>query len=84
MLYYVFALLVTLVDQLTKWAVVKYMSLSETIPLIEGVFHITSHRNFGAAFGILQNQRWFLILVSLLVVIGIVYYMKKMGKTTFP
>lgn len=62
-------------DQVTKWIVVKEMYLGESIPVIEGIFYLTSHRNAGAAFGILQNQRWFFIVITILVVVGIIYYL---------
>ncbi|MHA3881541.1 signal peptidase II [Staphylococcus epidermidis] len=50
------------------------------MPLWEGVFHITSLRNKGAAFGILQGQRWFFIIVTLIVVLGIIYYLQTEGR----
>lgn len=62
-------------DQVTKWIVVKEMYLGESIPVMEGIFYLTSHRNAGAAFGILQNQRWFFIVITILVVVGIIYYL---------
>ncbi|MEF3309454.1 signal peptidase II [Paenibacillus sp. GYB004] len=77
MRYYVLAVLALATDQLTKWAVVTYMSLGQSIPLIPNVFHLTSHRNRGAAFGILQNQRVFFILVTVIVVIGLLVYLRK-------
>lgn len=80
MIYYIIALIVFAVDQATKWIVVKNMELGQTIPIIEGVFHFTSHRNRGAAFGILQDQRMFFIIITLLVVAGIIYYLRKLGK----
>lgn len=60
MLYYVIALLIIAADQLTKWLVVKNMELGQSIPVIDQVFYITSHRNTGAAWGILAGQMWFL------------------------
>ena len=80
MLYYIIALVVFVLDQATKWVVVKNMELGQSIPIIEGVFHFTSHRNRGAAFGILQDQRWFFIVITLLVVGGIIYYLRSLGK----
>ncbi|API90233.1 signal peptidase II [Marinilactibacillus sp. 15R] len=56
------------------------MEVGQTIPLWEGVFHITSLRNKGAAFGILQGQRWFFIIVTLIVVLGIIYYLQTEGR----
>lgn len=81
MFYYLLAFFVFILDQLTKWLIVKYMTIGQSIPLIEGVFHLTSHRNRGAAFGILQNQRWFFIVITLLIVFGIIYYLRKLGTT---
>lgn len=75
MIYFIFAVVVLLMDQVTKWIVVKEMYLGESIPVMEGIFYLTSHRNAGAAFGILQNQRWFFIVITILVVVGIIYYL---------
>ncbi|WNB90470.1 signal peptidase II [Bacillus sp. NEB1478] len=77
MFYYLFALLVFALDQLTKWTIVKNMNLGESIPIIDEVFYITSHRNRGAAFGILQDQRYFFIIITLAVVGAVVYYLQK-------
>lgn len=75
--YYILALIIVAIDQVTKYVIVKTMALSETIPLLEGVFHITSHRNRGAAFGILQEARWFFIVMTIIVVVVIVWYMPR-------
>ncbi|MCR8634945.1 signal peptidase II [Paenibacillus radicis (ex Xue et al. 2023)] len=77
MRYYIYALFVLLLDQVTKWAIVKNLMLGESRPVIGEFFQITSHRNRGAAFGILQDQRWFFIVITLVVVSGIVWYLRK-------
>lgn len=79
-MYYIIAVIVLIIDQLWKSAIVKWMEVGQTIPLWEGVFHITSLRNKGAAFGILQGQRWFFIIVTLIVVLGIIYYLQTEGR----
>ena len=76
-MYYLIALLIILIDQFTKWLVVKYMTLGESITIIEDLLYITSHRNRGAAWGILQGQMWFFYIVTTVVIIGIVYYIRK-------
>ncbi|WP_091834667.1 signal peptidase II [Marininema halotolerans] len=81
MRYYLFAIAILLLDQSTKWLVMKKMHLYESIPLWQGVFHITSHRNRGAAFGILQDQRWLFIVVTLIVLTAIVFYLVRIGKS---
>jgi signal peptidase II len=58
------------------------MELYQSITVITDFFYITSHRNRGAAFGILQDQRWLFIIVTSCVVIGVIAYMIKMKKET--
>lgn len=87
MIYYVYALIVFLLDQVTKRLVVVYMNEGDSISVIGNFFQLTSHRNRGAAFGILQNQRWFFLIVTTVIVIGIVWYLYKLrsdrSKTLF-
>lgn len=79
-IYYIVALVVILIDQFTKWLVVKYMELGESIPIITDVLYITSHRNRGAAWGILQGQFWFFYLITTIVVIGLVVYIQRLPR----
>lgn len=79
-LYYLLALIVIGIDQLTKWLVIQKMELHESIPLIENFFSITSHRNAGAAWGILQGQMVFFYIITTIVIIGLIYYMEKYAR----
>ncbi|MFC4557034.1 signal peptidase II [Virgibacillus kekensis] len=78
--YYILALVVTIIDQASKWIIIKTMDIGEQITLIEGFFYLTSHRNSGAAWGILQGQMMFFYIVTLIVIAGIIFYMQKYGK----
>jgi signal peptidase II len=78
--YYLIALLLIGLDQLTKWLVVRNMYFGESIPIIDQVLYITSHRNTGAAWGILPGQMWFFYVITFLVIIFIIYYMQKHAK----
>jgi signal peptidase II len=78
--YYLVAAIVLIADQFTKWLVVTYMNLHESIPVIGEFFQITSHRNKGAAFGILQNQRWFFLVITVIIVIAVIWYLHKTVK----
>ncbi|MCP8616584.1 signal peptidase II [Salirhabdus salicampi] len=80
MWYYMLAIIIIVIDQWSKWIIDKTMMIHEQIPVIENVFYITSHRNRGAAWGILQGQMWFFYIVTAIVVIAIVYYLQKYGK----
>lgn len=78
--YYIIALIVIIFDQITKWLIVEKMDVYDSIIIINNFFNITSHRNKGAAWGILQDQMVFFYIITLVVVIGIIYYMQKHGK----
>lgn len=63
------------VDQLSKWIVLNTLTKVETIPLINGVFHLTYCENRGAAFGILQNKVWVFVIITVAVLAAVIYYM---------
>ncbi|QOY34394.1 signal peptidase II [Anaerobacillus isosaccharinicus] len=77
MKYYILALFVLILDQLTKWIIVTKTTLHQKIPVIENLLYITSHRNKGAAFGILQGQMWLFFIVTVIVVAFVAYYINK-------
>ena len=80
MVYYLIAFVLFLIDQGTKYLIASNLEMYEQIPVIGDFFLITSSRNRGAAFGILQDQLWFFIIVTLIVVGGIVWYLRKVSK----
>lgn len=79
-IYYIVAVIVIAIDQFTKWLVVKHMDLYESIPVIDNFFYLTSHRNSGAAWGILQGQMGLFYIITVIVIIGIIYYMQKFAR----
>lgn len=78
--YYIVALILIIIDQFTKWLVVVNMEIGERITIIEDFFYLLSHRNSGAAWGILQGQMLFFYIITVIVIIAIVYYMQKYAK----
>ena len=62
-------------DQLTKWLVVKYMDMYESIPLIKDFLHITYTTNDGAAFGMMDGARWIFMVISTLAILGFAAYL---------
>ena len=76
-------ILVFIIDQLVKHLVVSTMHLGQSFPVIKGIFHITYVLNPGAAFGMLEHQRWFFIVVALAaVLLGVAFY-KKLQQESF-
>lgn len=80
MIYFIIAFVVLVLDQVTKWFIVHRMDLYETRPVIGEFFQITSHRNTGAAFSILEGQRWFFLVITTVVAVGIIWYLRRMIK----
>ena len=75
------AIFIIFLDQVTKWLIVTKMGLGESIPVIgDNFLYITSHRNRGAAWGILQGQMWFFYVITAIVIIAIIYYIQKEAK----
>ncbi len=62
-------------DQLTKVVASGPLQQAGTVPLIPDVFHLTYLENRGAAFGILQDQRWLFAIITVAVVIGVIVFL---------
>lgn len=68
-----YGLLWVCIDQLTKRIITIFIELEKSITIIPSFFKLTYVRNTGAAWSILEGNRLFLILVSI-VAIGLVYF----------
>ena len=74
----VISILLIFIDQITKFAAVKFLKDQESFVLIDGVFELSYLENRGAAFGMLQNQQIFFIIVTILLLCVIAYlYLKR-------
>ncbi|MEC9487974.1 MAG: signal peptidase II [Halanaerobium sp.] len=69
-----FFLLVLLLDQVSKAWVLSKMALHQSIPIIDGVFHLTLVKNTGAAFGVLPFQRTLFIVVGIIMMIALLIF----------
>ena len=69
MLCFVFAILVVLLDQFFKRWILLTIALYDEVPLIPGVFGLTHWQNDGAAFSILNGQRWLLAGIAFVAVL---------------
>ncbi|MEQ6375257.1 signal peptidase II [Bacillaceae bacterium S4-13-58] len=81
MLYYLLSLVVIFIDQITKYMVSTRMDQGDSIEVISSFFYITSHRNPGAAWGILKDQMVFFYIITIIVVVFVIYFIQKYGKT---
>ena len=84
LLCYLIAAGVVLLDQLTKWLVVRYLEPIGTVPLIENALHFTYVENTGAAFGMMKDSRWiFMVVSSVAIVVLIVLIAKYASESRF-
>lgn len=74
------ALAVVILDQGSKWLIQHGMMLHESIPVIPGFFHITYILNRGAAFGILENQRWLFLVMAIILFVLYAVFRKKIPR----
>ncbi|WP_163536733.1 signal peptidase II [Gracilibacillus sp. YIM 98692] len=77
---YLIAAVVILLDQWTKWLVVRHMEIGQSIEVIDSFVYLTSHRNPGAAWGILAGQMTFFYIITAVVIAFVVYYIQKYSK----
>lgn len=75
LIYGAIILLGIVADQITKYLAVKYLSIRATLPIWEGVFHLTYSENTGAAFGILKGHRWVFLVFSTIAICVLTVYL---------
>ncbi|EST13127.1 signal peptidase II [Sporolactobacillus laevolacticus] len=80
MIYYALAVFVLLIDQLSKWLVIQNMQIGDSVTIIPGFFYLTSIRNTGAAWSILEGQFFFFFIITVVVLAVVIYYMQKYGR----
>ena len=73
----VFAIFIILFDQASKFYIQHSMHIGESIPVIEGIFHITYIENPRTSFGLFEyNSSFFVIAVLISVILAILIYKK--------
>jgi len=75
--------LLIVLDQLVKWAIVSNIKIGEVKGFIPSIMSLTYLQNTGAAFSILENQQWLFTIITLLVIGGAIWYLIKNIKGSF-
>lgn len=71
------AILLIAADQAVKYWAVHVLQPMHSLPVWEGVFSLTYVENRGAAFGIFQDARWPLAILTVAVLIALTVYLVK-------
>jgi len=79
----VFAVLIVILDQITKYLTVAHIPLGAAVPAIPGLFQLTYVKNTGMAFSMLEGGRWFFLIMTA-VAFGLMGYALKKKWITHP
>ena len=74
----ILVVLLVALDQFTKYLACEYLQDKPAFKIIDGILELNFLKNSGAAFGMLQNQKVFFILVAVLILIIIAYVLFRM------
>lgn len=81
MLWIVLIIILTGADQLSKWYFYTNRFQYNGFVVIKDFFYLTYLENRGAAFGMLQNQRWLFIILTVIAVSFMIWYLIKNKNT---
>lgn len=77
MLWIIIIGIIIVLDQITKVLITKNVEINGLITVINKFFYITHVQNKGAAWSILENKRYFFIVITVIISILIAYYLLK-------
>lgn len=76
MIILLFSSFIIILDQIAKFIIRNNLSQNQQFEIINNHFYFTFIKNKGAAFGILQNQRLFFIIVTIIFIFFLIYLYK--------
>ena len=71
-------IILLMIDQFTKYMAVLHLKNQNAIPLWKNVLELQYLENRGAAFGMLQNQKIFILFIGILFLIIILFFIVKL------
>jgi len=77
MLWIAIVLVLLAIDRNSKYIIVTNIEYGDRVPVIGDFFYLTNHDNYGAAWGMFQNGRYFFIIMTVIVAIIMIIYMTK-------
>lgn len=76
-MYYLIAALIYILDQASKYFIGRYLTAGESVPVVQGVFHLTLVNNTGAAFGMFRGYPYLFVVMAVVFAGVAVYFLKK-------
>lgn len=72
--------LLVIFDQFTKYLAVLFLKDQDPFVILPGVFELHYLENRGAAFGMMQGQQTFFLIIGILVFAGVIYLFRHMSE----
>ena len=69
-----YAVLIALLDQLSKVLVCYFLTDNQIVPVIPGIFNLVNWHNTGAAWGVFQDYNMVLAIISLVTVLALYFF----------
>ena len=69
-------IMLVFLDQISKYVIFATIGLGDPVPVVDGFFRLYGVYNTGAAFSMLNDHSWILLLISIISSIVIAYFMK--------
>ena len=73
--------IIFIIDFISKLIIVNILKVNESILVVKNFFYLTYVRNEGAAWSILSGKLPILVIISILIIGGIIYYLYKNKQT---
>lgn len=77
MLWLTIIIFIAVLDQISKIIIINNIESNSSVTTIDNFFYLTHVKNTGAALGILQNGRYFLIPVTIIISVLLLYVLIK-------
>lgn len=77
LIYFVVIIILVLLDQLTKLLIINSFDVNDKLVLINNFLKFYYIQNTGISFGILSNQKFIIILLTILIMIYVLYETNK-------
>ncbi|MCX8130648.1 MAG: signal peptidase II [Clostridia bacterium] len=77
MIWIIIIIIALILDQLSKFLVINNIGLGVSNAVIENFFYLTYVRNKGAAWSILQNGRYFFLIITPIILAVLGFYLTK-------
>lgn len=70
----IITIIILIIDICSKIVVTRYIGLGESIMVINNFMYLTHVRNTGAAWSMFDNNKYFVLIVSAAIIIGLIRY----------